>query len=354
MRELIVQLSTADGGAAEALRVIEHFDILVDQRASALAMLRAAATLAGCAVGLQDPERGLRVGVDSEGRTVADPDDEKRSLEVMHFETIKVWLDRNGCSWPLDRLILERLARSLHAVKKARDVSPTVAATRTICDPDAAPSDREIALRRLGLGGAVSVVATHVTDARKLPPGLVIDESRITLLPPAAVEKMLTSDVAAGIHTCSGADVHRQWPFARTALRIAVDLATGEPAHVFYEQLGSIATIVDNVAPEVAAGAPDVRRLIELQNKRPWVVRTLESVMSHSSIREAARLQNLHHSTLRQRIDWLEGQLGYALLSGDGYARATTTLTLWRIAMAAELAGAVDRTRSAYSCLSVS
>ncbi|MGV9861037.1 helix-turn-helix domain-containing protein [Rhodococcus koreensis] len=339
MRELIVQLSTVGGGAVEALRVIDHFDTLVDQRASALAMLRAAATLADCAVGLEDPERGLRVGVDSKGRTVADPDDRKLSLQIAHFEEIKVWLDRDGCPWPLDRLILERFSRSLQAVKKARDISPTVAATRTVCDADAAPADRETALRRLGLGGAVSVVATHVSDARKLPPGLVLDESQINLLPPAAVGEMLASDVAAGIHTCSGSDVHRQWPLACTALRIAVDLATGAPTHVSYEELGSIATIVDNVAPEAAAGAPDVRRIVELQSKRPWVVRTLESVVSHSSIREAARLQNLHHSTLRQRIDWLEQQLGYALLSGDGYARASTTLTLWRIAMAAERPG---------------
>ncbi len=336
MREWIVKLNTIDGGAAEALRVIEHFDMLVDQRSSAMAMLRAAAVLADCTVGLEDPERGLRVGVDAAGRTLADPDEKIGTRQIQRFEEISVWLDRDGTPWPLDHLILERFARSLHAVKKTRESSPTAAATRTACDPDAASSDRENALRRLGLGSTVTVVATHRADAQHMPPGLVVDDHQIHLFPGSTAPGAIPRAVAAGIHTCAGSDVPRALEYARTALRIAVDLATGEPAHVRYDQLGSIATVVESVDAETAAQAPDVRRVVELQAQRPWVVPTLEAVLSHSSIREVARLQNLHHSTMRQRIDWLERQLGYTPLSGGGYARASTTLMLWRIAMAAE------------------
>ncbi|MET8425059.1 hypothetical protein [Nocardia sp. NPDC004860] len=336
MREWIVKLNTIDGGAAEALRVIEHFDTLVDQRSSALAMLRAAAALADCPVGLEDPERGLRVGVDAAGRTISDLGAGTASRQTERFEEITVWLDREGPLWPLDHLILERFARSLHAVKKTRDTSPAVAATRIACDPDVAPADRQNALRQLGLGSTVTVVATHLSDARRMPPGLVLDEHQIHLFPAAPAQNTIPRDIAAGIHACAGAEVHLAWQHARTALRIAIDLTTGEPTHVRYDQLGCIATVVESVDADTAARAPDVRRVVELQAQRPWVVPTIEAVLSHSSIREAARLQNLHHSTMRQRIDWLERQLGYTPLSSGGYTRASTTLMLWRIARAAE------------------
>lgn len=336
MREWIGRLSTVDGGAAEALRVVDHFDTLVDQRSSALAMLRAAAVLAECPVGMEDPERGLRAGVDAAGRALADLEDATADRQTLRFADITVWLDRAGPPWPLDHLILERFARSLHAAKKTRDLSPAVAAVRLACAPEATPADRDGALRQLGLGSTVTVVATHLADARGLPPGLVVDEDQIHLFPAPLPPDALPADIAAGIHTCAGAEVHQAWRHARTALRIAVDLSTGKAAHVRYDQLGSIATVVESIDADTAAQAPDVRRVAELQAQRPWVVPTLETVLSHSSIREAARLQYLHHSTMRQRIDWLERQLGYTLLSSSGYARASTTLTLWRIAMAAE------------------
>ncbi len=343
MREWIVRLNTIDGGAAEALRVIEHFDTLVDQRSSAMAMLRAAAALANCPCGLEDPDRGLRVGVDASGRAVAKDADDAAGATARRtecFEEITVWLDRDGPPQPLDHLILERFARSLHAVKKARDVSPVVAARRLACDPEASPADRDAAVRQLGLGSTVTVVVTHVADARRLPAGLVVDDLQVHLFPATAgavvgAPAAIPLDIAAGLCTCPATDVHRGWQNAATALRIAVDLTTCDPTHVHYEHLGAIATIVDSIDPDTAAHAPDVRRMTELQAQRPWVVPTLEAILSHTSIREAARVQNLHHSTMRQRIDWLERQLGYNPLGDGGFARAGTTLTLWRIAMAA-------------------
>ena len=335
MREWIVKLNTIDGGAAEALRVVEHFDTLVDQRSSALAMLRAAAVLADCPAGLEDPERGLRVGVDAAGRTLAEVGNGTASRQIQRFEEITVWLDRNEPPWLLDHLILERFARSLHAVKKSRDSSPTAAALRTACDPNVLPTDRDHALRRMGVGSTVTVVVTHLADARRMAPGLVVDEHQISIFPAVMPPNTIPSDIAAGIHTCTGGELPHGWQHARTALRIAVELGTGRPTHVRYDQLGCIATVVESVDAETAARTPDVQRVIELQAQRPWVVSTLEAVLSHSSIREVARLQNLHHSTMRQRIDWLERRLGYTPLSSDGYARASTTLTLWRIAMAA-------------------
>jgi hypothetical protein len=270
------------------------------------------------------------------GRTLADVGGGTPSRRLQRFEEITVWLDRDEPPWPLDHLILERFARSLHAVKKSHDISPVAAALRTVCDPTVLPADRDNALRRLGVGPEVTVVVTHIADARRMPPGLVIDEHQINIFPAAMAPDTIPFGIAAGIHTCNGAEVPREWQHARTALRIAVELTTGEPTHVRYDQLGCIATIVESVDAYAAAQAPDVRRVSELQAQRPWVVATIEALLSHNSIREVARLQNLHHSTMRQRIDWLERKLGYLPFSSGGYARASTTLTLWRIAMAAQ------------------
>ncbi|OMC36746.1 hypothetical protein A5740_00290 [Mycobacterium sp. GA-1841] len=336
MREWIVKLNTIDGGAAEALRVIEHFDTLVDQRCSALAMLRATALLADCPVGLDDPERGLRAAVDAAGRTMTEFGAVTASRQIERFEEITVWMDREDPACPLDHLVLERFARSLHAVKKTRDTNPVVAATRIACDPDASSTDRDNALRQLGLGPTITVVASHLADAQRMPRGLVVDEHQIHLLPASLADKTIPLDLAAGIHTCAGIEVHREWQYAVTALRVAVDVTTGRPTHVRYDELGSTATIVENIDAETAARSPDVRHVRELQTERPWVIPTLEALLNHSSIRETARSQNLHHSTMRQRISWLERQLGYPLLSSGGYARISSTLTLWRITMAAE------------------
>lgn len=336
MREWIVKLTTVDGDAADALRVIEHFDTLVDQQCSALAMLRAAASLADCPVGLDDPERGLRVGVDAAGRTTTDLDEGAASRQVEQFEDVTVWLDRAGPAWPLDHLILERFARSLYAVKAIRDTDPVVAAARTACNPDTTTADRTHALRRLGLGSKVTVVATHVSDALHLPHGFAVDEHQIHLYPETTIPVSL--DIAAGVHTCESTELCREWQHSVTALRVAVDIGTGRPTHVHYDTLGSIAVLVENIDAQTAAQAPDVRRLIELEAQRPWIIATLEALLGHSSIREIARAQNLHHSTMRQRIDWIELQLGYSPRSGAGTARVSTTLTLLRIATAAELA----------------
>ncbi|MAO82180.1 MAG: hypothetical protein CMH82_16255, partial [Nocardioides sp.] len=66
MRELIGQLSAVDDGAASALRVIAHFDGLVESRAGLGALVRAAAALSGVPAGLRDPSqaRALRAAAD--------------------------------------------------------------------------------------------------------------------------------------------------------------------------------------------------------------------------------------------------------------------------------------------------
>ncbi|GGG28717.1 hypothetical protein GCM10007304_48220 [Rhodococcoides trifolii] len=120
------------------------------------------------------------------------------------------------------------------------------------------------------------------------------------------------------------------------ALKIAVNPATGGPAHVCHDDLGAVADLIDNIDATTASRSADVQALETLRLQRHWVTGLLDSILSHSSVREAARRQNLHHSTLQQRLDWLQSQLGYTVLSPTGYPRASTTLLLWRISRAAQ------------------
>jgi hypothetical protein len=111
-----------------------------------------------------------------------------------------------------------------------------------------------------------------------------------------------------------------------------VDPVTAGPTHVCFEEVGGLADLAERFDADDAAAVPDVQRIEALRVHRPWVVAVIDAVLSHSSIRAAARRLNVHHSTLHQRILWLESQLGYALLSPGGYARAATAVVLWRIA----------------------
>lgn len=323
MRELITKLAVLDGDAATALRVISHFDALVDGHASAAAIIRAAAGLADCPAGFHDVARGVRQRIDHRGRPL--PTDAAPGSRISErFEQMTVWLEREGEPGPLDHLILERCARAIHAGVHPGD--PAVAAIRLACDPDSRPTDRAAALRLLGLTGAFDVVAT--TDAA--PPAPVIDGHRIQLLRPGA----LPGSGAAGLARSTGDDAPLARLRAATALRLAVDPVTGGPVHVRHEELGSLAALAEAFDPARAAAVPDVARLEALRRQRPWATGVLHFAVTHTSLREAARLQNLHHSTLTGRLAWLEQRLGYAVHGPHGHPRATVTLALWRIAAA--------------------
>ncbi len=331
MRELITRLAIVDDDAASALRVISYFDTLVDQRASAAALLRAAAALADTGAGFQDTALGMRLRVDEQGMRLPGDGPPPAAL-TESFDHTTVWLERDGPPGPLDRLILERCARSVYAVlRETRGAHPAVAAIRIACDPDSRPADRAEALRHLGLHGEITVVATPGDTSAVPSPGPIIEGRRIFLLSPGQAAALVPPTVPAGLARSSADDLPAARHRAALALRLAVDPADGGPAHVRFEDLGSLAELAERFDAPTAAAVPDVRLLEALRRERPWVTGLLDALLSHTSLRELARRQNLHHSTLRQRVTWLEHRLGYPVLSPTGYARTATTLTLWRL-----------------------
>lgn len=167
MRDLIGKLEVVDDDTASALRVIDHFDRLVDERTSTAAVVRAAAALAGSPAGLHDASRGLVKRFAADGRALAG-----EAEGGWHHEPIPgqpgswLWLERTGGDGPLDALILERAARALQALSTGSSDPSTSGLVRIACDPDATDADRRDAVARLGLSGPVTVVLSTSAHLR--------------------------------------------------------------------------------------------------------------------------------------------------------------------------------------------
>ncbi|MET8824406.1 PucR family transcriptional regulator [Streptomyces sp. NPDC004610] len=340
MRDLIGRLEVVDDTAAGALRVIDHFDSLVEQRAPLAAVVRATAALAGCPAGFHDASRALTRRYDASGRQLTGDDGRSWPQAPVPFRPgSAVWLERPGPPRPLDALLLERAARALHAL--AAPVPPSSAeAVRIVCDPEAPESDRRDAAARLGLTGtgtvtvavAVAVAAVAPDDATGGPAGLtaLVGRHTVSLFPGIpALPATLRAGTATAVDPSRLPEAAER---ARLALRLTDRPDGPGPSLVAHDDLGALTALAERITPPEAAEVEDVRRLDGLLTTRPWVVDTLQAVLDQPSLRRAANILHIHHSTLQERLTWLTPRLGYAVTHSGGRQRATAAVLLWRLA----------------------
>ncbi len=329
VRELIGKLEVVDDDMASALRVIQQFDGLVAARASMSAVVRAVTGLAGCPAGFHDASRASTIRFAPDGRTLdAAQEHSWPRMAVLGRPGSAVWLERVGPDGPLDTLILERAAQALSALAGEAMQRTTEAQVRIACDPDAGGDDRKNAARRLGLAGPVMVVVGSTVDLAT-PWRARIGADSVALMPAAY---LLPEDIRAGADLAeSPIELPTALEHARTALRIAADVGGLAPSLVRYDDLGALAEIIERFTPAAASGVPDVSRIDDLLAGHPWVVDTLQAVHDQPSIRRAAAMLHVHHSTLQERLAWLGGQLGYDPSAGRGRQRAGLSLLLWRV-----------------------
>ncbi|MBA8804967.1 hypothetical protein FB382_003258 [Nocardioides ginsengisegetis] len=332
MRELIERLDVADNGAAGALRVIDHFDHLVEAGAATTPLVRAAAALAGCPAGFHDASRTLTRRFASNGQAL--PDDADHiwpRLSVPGRPGSSVWLERVGDAGPLDPLVLERYVRALQSSTTGM-VGSTTATIRIACDADTSSADRRDAVAKLGLSWPITVVATALgvrLSSRSTPIGNHV----ITLFTGLPT-------FAAGVRAGTArADALPDLPLgvgrALVALRVT-DRVDGPGASiVLHHHLSALASIAERFTPEQAAAVEDVRRIEALLPGHPWVVDIVQAVLDRSSLRQAASVLHVHHSTLQERLAWLANHIGYALTHPGGRQRAAVAVLLWRVAQAA-------------------
>jgi hypothetical protein len=394
MKGLLLRLSGLDADAEAAVRVIAYFDALVEHRATVAALGRATAGLAECVCGLEQSEgRVLRFNVD--GQTLAGPA-EQASTSV-DFGSGRVWLERTGGPAPLDELVLERaaLAARILLAPAHRTGVPDLAdpaLVELVLSGRETAADRTRALRLLGLAPDLPVRVVAVADDRRRDPGaeavaLVargrpVRSVRVAVIGGLAAVLLQRRDgtrspaedlrsalraraaerrggpAADGLnHSADGSDQQSRgvrvgvggnvdgltaelsWTQARLALRFATPAGgpTGDPgdAVVDHDALGPL-TLLAEIPTDRLRTQPDLLALDALAQTGNGAldVAALEAFCRTGSLRQAAAVLYLHHSSVAARLARVEDALGWQL--DDPGDRFRAQLALWARRLAAD------------------
>jgi hypothetical protein len=333
MRELIQRLSALDDDAASAMKMIAHFDALLAQGAGVTALVRGAAVLSGWPCGIHLPEHSLYARVDAQGRAMK-PLDESAIQGWPHQRLIEgsdgmVWLERPAeRAGSNDAMILERLAAGIHLTLER--VSPSAlsddAAAIEIIVTASSPAALRKAVRRLHFGED-SMVRVVVSGPAVAPASRSSAAISSTIGP---IQVGLLQDGEMPLAEPCGIGSRVPVLEAQRSLRqslVALAMASRITPVVDWDEWGALA--------ELAASAdrirhPDVERIAAISTD-PAAVDTLEALAVSDSIRGAANLLNLHHSTVQQRQARLEETLGFHITSPAGRTRVLVALASLRL-----------------------
>lgn len=321
MDDLALRLAALDPEASAALKVIRHFDSLLESRAGLQSIVRGAAALSGATAGLVDPARRLTIRVRPDGVSVAatGPPDPAWARSEMTADGAVLWLERPGPADTVDAVILERAAgaaRSVLTRTRSRSTPDDPALVELLLDPTAPETDRLLAGRRLGLGSTARAIAVSGTGPR------VVAGNHVPHLEERA-------GVGPVVHI---GDLPGSWEAARLALRLTAEGSAEDPGPriLHSDRLGALLVLV-RAADADPEPHSDVRALEQSMSAAPWMPATLEAVATTDSLRDAARRLGLHHSTLQDRVAHAENSLGWGdLRSPTARLRLQLALALRR------------------------
>jgi methyl acetate hydrolase len=332
MQELLGRLAALDPTASLGLRVIACFDELIIGEVNTHALLSAAASLAGCNAGFQQdrPARVLRVTPEGE----LCPGGGEPIGQVLHPDDgLTVWLEREGPKRANDDIIVERLAIAVrirygqgrHDVDNRRDLA-------VLLDGSVRVDERQLAAARLGLQPTVShrVVAAPLFaqwGTRPSGPEDVVPSSfgpLHALVVASASTTVNASPAGIGIAT-KIEHLHDSFRTAVVALRLCIPPTT--PVVTADEYGGLIGVLAD--APS-DTHIPDVDLLEEVMS-HSWACSTVDALIRAGSVRQAARLCGVHHSTLQIRVDAISGMVSFDPLDGLGRTRLGIAYLVWRL-----------------------
>ncbi|MFF3438649.1 PucR family transcriptional regulator [Streptosporangium sp. NPDC002721] len=249
-----------------------------------------------------------------------------------------VWLERPGPPGPLDELVLDRLAIAATAVVErygpARTSMADPALVELVVSSDGDEAARARALRLLGFAADLPIRVVAVRSRRPLDQvGALICPARpVKAAPVADVGVILATTVdpagfpagaRAGIGAAGSPD--RSWREARTALRFT----TARRPVVHHDDLGVLALLAQ-VPRDAARDNADVTAIARLA-ANPEDLDTLDAYCATGSLRRAADLLHLHHSSVSRRLEQIGKALGVELTEPAGLVRAGVALTTWRL-----------------------
>ncbi len=333
MQELLGRISALDPQASLSLRVIACFDELIVGNVNTRGLLSAAASLAGCTAGFcQDlPPRTLRVTPRGE---LADGASTPTPAFSITCEGLTVWIDRAGQARANDAIILERLAlavrirhgRSRRELDNRREMG-------LLLDRTVPVEDRRTAASRMNLatGTRYRVIAAplfavwdnHPTGAEDVIAtaygpihALVVPHDH----PPVSASPSGTG-LAATVE-----QLHRSFRTAVVALRLC---SPPETPSVLADHYGGLIELLADTP--IDADLPDVDSLDEVMTHL-WGPATLDALVRAASVRQAARLAGVHHSTLQTRLDTIAEHIGFDPFDdGIGRTRLGIAYLVWRL-----------------------
>ncbi|SMC76589.1 helix-turn-helix domain-containing protein [Lentzea albidocapillata] len=323
MKGLLLRLSGLDADAESAVKVIGFFDRLITGRAGLDALVRSTSELAGCPVGLHAPGQGLLLCADAGGAVTAGPVPAKASVRALEGG-VEVWVARQGAPAPLDDMLLERFAIAAAVLLEHSSVPlPELgdpALIELVLSDGAGTAERSRALHLLGIAATAPLrvlAATTEVPGRSVLVGTV--RAVLTTEVPETAGRLGVGPSLPAI------DAARSWQAARTALRYTSD---GEPV-VWWERLGGLALLAEQVGLADIGALPDVRALDRLAAE-PGMITMLDALCATGSVRKAAAALHRHHSTMPARLARAESVLGFELDSA-GRFRLQLALMLRRL-----------------------
>ncbi len=341
MEALAVRLSQLDAQAEGVVRVVMFYDTLMRRRVDLPALARASAGLAECVAGfrLHGTGRTMRLAPDG-GEVSAAPSaaSSTASITLDEEEIGTVWLERPGPPGPLDELLLDRLAIAAATAVERYDPARTTMADPALvelvvgCDTDEAARAR--ALRLLGFAAELPVCVVAVRSGLALDrigalicPARLVKAARLAevgvILATAVDRAGFPAGVRAGIGAAGRPD--RSWRQARTALRFT---SPREPV-IRHADLGALALLAE-IPQEAARENADVAAIARLA-AGVEDLRTLDAYCVTGSLRQAADLLHLHHSSVARRLEQLGRALDIDLTGPTGLTRARIALSAWRL-----------------------
>jgi hypothetical protein len=338
---LAERLSQLDEHVEGAVRVVMFYDTLMRRRVDLPSLARSSAGLAECVAGIRLHGSGRVVRFSPHGTEAPDPPGTPSTtmpITLDDEEIGSVWLERPDSPRPLDEVVLDRLAIAAAAVVErygpARTTMADPALVELVVSADGDDAARTRALRLLGFAADLPIRVAAVRSAVPLDQvgGLICPGRPVKAAPLSDVGVILATTVdparfppgvQAGIGVAASPD--RSWREARTALRFA----TARQPVVEYGRLGALALLA-HVPPEAARENADVAALAALA-ANPDDLETLDAYCATGSLRRAAEVLHLHHTSVARRLDQIGTALGIELTEQPGLTRARLAITAWRL-----------------------
>lgn len=333
MQELLGRLSALDPEASLGLRVIACFDELIVGNVNTRALLSAAASLAGCVAGFHQDRPPTTVRVTPRGEVCPETAGAAMPEGAEACDGISVWLERAGPALVNDAIILERLALAMRIRhgKGRRDLDNR-RELGLLLDGTVPPEVRRSAAARLGLSAHTRyrVVAAPLFAAWDEHPVAPEDVVPTAFGPIHAIVVPDDLGVVAARPSGTGVAVgldhlHHSFRTAMVALRLCVPPDTPS---VVADTYGGLVSILADAAPDQYL--PDVEPLDEIM-VHSWGSCTLDALVRAGSVRQAARLAGVHHSTMQARLDTIVEGLGFDPFDGLGRTRLGIAYLVWRL-----------------------